>query len=196
VKKILLIDNYDSFVYNIVHLVKRVTNNDIEICYNDRIPFPRLGEFSHIILSPGPGLPQEAGDLLKVVEYCKETHSILGVCLGHQAIACSFGGKLINLKHPLHGHKSLLKLSDNSDPVLGKIHDEKGSFPKIEVGLYHSWAVNASSLPCDLTVGSVNETGIPMTIFHEKFKIYGVQFHPESVISKYGAEIMSEWMHW
>lgn len=195
-KKILLIDNYDSFVYNIVHLVKKVTNNDIEICFNDRIPFPRLGEFSHIILSPGPGLPQEAGDLLKVVEYCKKTHSILGVCLGHQAIACSFGGKLINLEHPLHGHKSLLRLSDNSDPVLGKIPDKKGLFPKIEVGLYHSWAVDASSLPCDLTVGSVNETGIPMTIFHKKFKIYGTQFHPESVISNYGKVIMGGWLEW
>ena len=193
-KKILLIDNYDSFVYNIVHLVKSVTGHELEICCNDRIPFSRLNEFSHIILSPGPGLPSEAGDLLKVIDMCKETHSILGICLGHQAIACCFGGKLLNLGHPLHGHKSVLKLTDNTDPVLGGIYDGNGCFPAIEVGLYHSWAVDANSLPEDLCVGSVNEHGIPMSLFHKTLKIYGVQFHPESVISNYGVNIMFNWM--
>jgi len=139
-------------------------------------------------------LPNEAGDLLKVIGMCKETHSILGICLGHQAIACSFGGKLLNLGHPLHGHKSLLKLTDNSDPVLGGIYDGNGCFPAIEVGLYHSWAVDTNSLPEDLCVGSVNEYGIPMSLFHKTLKIYGVQFHPESVISEYGLNIMSNWM--
>ena len=193
-KKILLIDNYDSFVYNIVHLVKSATGHELEICCNDLIPFSRLNEFSHIILSPGPGLPSEAGDLLKVIDMCKETHSILGVCLGHQAIACCFGGKLMNLSNPLHGHKSLLELVDTSDPILGRIYDENGCFPAIEVGLYHSWAVDANSLPEDLCVGSVNEHGIPMSLFHKTLKIYGVQFHPESVISEYGVNIMSNWM--
>ena len=193
-KKILLIDNYDSFVYNIVHLVKSATGHELEICCNDLIPFSRLNEFSHIILSPGPGLPSEAGDLLKLIDMCKDTHSILGICLGHQAIACCFGGRLLNLSNPLHGHKSLLKLADTSDPVLGRIYDGNGLFPAIEVGLYHSWAVDTNSLPDELSVGSVNEYGIPMSVFHKKFKIYGMQFHPESVISEYGVNIMSNWV--
>ena len=193
-KKILLIDNYDSFVYNIVHLVKSVAGHELEICCNDRIAFSRLHEFSHIILSPGPGLPSEAGDLLKLIDMCKDTHSILGICLGHQSIACCFGGRLLNLSNPLHGHKSLLKLADTSDPVLGRIYDGNGLFPAIEVGLYHSWAVDTNSLPDELSVGSVNEYGIPMSVFHKKFKIYGMQFHPESVISEYGVNIMSNWV--
>jgi len=139
-------------------------------------------------------LPNEAGDLLRVIDICKETHSILGICLGHQAIACSFGGKLLNLSHPLHGHKSILKLTDNSDPVLGGIFDGNRCFPAIEVGLYHSWAIDINSLPDDLCVGSVNEYGIPMSLFHKKFNIYGVQFHPESVISEFGMNIISNWV--
>ena len=131
---------------------------------------------------------------MKVIDICKETHSILGICLGHQAIACCFGGKLLNLGHPLHRHKSVLRLRDNTDPVLGGIYDENGCFPAIEVGLYYSWAIDPNSLPDDLCVGSVNEYEIPMSLFHKKFRIYGVQFHPESVISEYSKEIMSRWI--
>lgn len=122
---------------------------------------------------------------------CKNTHSILGICLGHQAIACCFGGKLLNLSNPLHVHKSLLKLVDISDPVLGRIYDENGCFPAIEAGLYHSWAIYPNSLPDKLSVGSVNEYRIPMSVFHKKYKVYGMQFHPESVISEYGVNIMA-----
>ncbi|MFA5848415.1 MAG: aminodeoxychorismate/anthranilate synthase component II [Bacteroidales bacterium] len=192
--RILLIDNYDSFVYNIFHLVKRVTDRRVDIVLNDRIPFDAIANYSHIILSPGPGLPEDAGDLLKAIDYFKTSHSILGICLGHQAIACNFGATLYNLRHPLHGHKSVISIIEKSDPLLGNIVDKAGRYPEIRAGLYHSWAVSPDSVPKELIVGSVNEEGIIMSLFHKEFKLFGLQFHPESVISVYGEEIISNWL--
>jgi len=193
-KRILLIDNYDSFVYNILHLVKKVTDCGVDIVLNDHIPFEVMDNYSHIILSPGPGLPEDAGDLLKAIDNYKTSHSILGICLGHQAIACHFGATLYNLSHPLHGHKSMINIIDKSDPLLGKIVDKNGRYPEIRAGLYHSWAVSPESVPKELIVGSVNEDGIIMSLFHKELKLFGLQFHPESVISGYGEVIMYNWL--
>ncbi len=191
--RILLIDNYDSFVYNIVHLVKRATGIDVDLCFNNQVPFEKLNEYSHIILSPGPGIPSEAGDLLKVIERCSPTHSILGICLGHQAIAQHYGAKLINLSHPLHGHKSVIASLGSPDPLLSGLFSNKGE--RVEVGLYHSWAVSGDDFPEELTVGSVNEEGIIMSLFHKSLPIFGVQFHPESVITTSGDIIIRNWIN-
>ena len=190
--RVLLIDNYDSFVYNVLHLLKRVTGFEADVVMNDRIPFGELGRYSHIVLSPGPGIPSEAGDLLKLIDKCHTTHSILGICLGHQAIAQYFGGSLLNLKHPLHGHKSTLKILDKADPLVGnlqEIYQENST----EVALYHSWAVDWQNFPSDLTIGSVNEDGIIMSLFHKRLPVFGLQFHPESVITTHGDTIIKNW---
>ncbi len=194
-KRILLIDNYDSFVFNVLHLLKRVTSCNTDICFNDKIPFENIGSYSHIVLSPGPGVPSEAGELLKVIDVCKESHSILGICLGHQAIAQYFGATLINLKHPLHGHKSLLKVTDPLDPITGTLTSCEDNIVLQEVGLYHSWAVSPENLPECLSVGSVNEEGVIMSIYHRRLAVFGVQFHPESVISSNGERVISNWFN-
>ena len=191
-KRILLVDNYDSFTYNVLHLIKRVCNTTADIVKNDKIDFSSLNDYTHIIISPGPGIPSESGDVLKVIELCKESHSILGICLGHQAIAECFGGKLINLPTPLHGHKSEL-IINSKDPVLSKLKISNNTISVISIGLYHSWAVDDASIGNDLKVGSKNEDGIVMTLYHRIFNIYGMQFHPESVITERGEEIFRCW---
>lgn len=190
--RVLLINNYDSFVYNVLHLLKRVTGYETDVVMNDCIPFGELGRYSHIVLSPGPGIPSEAGQLLKLIEFSYKTHSILGICLGHQAIAQYFGASLLNLSHPLHGHKSTLTILDKADPLVGNLHDR---YPDsaTEVALYHSWAVDSQNFPSGLTIGSVNEDGIIMSLFHKRLPIFGLQFHPESVITTHGQEIIKNW---
>jgi len=189
VKRTLIIDNYDSFVYNVLHLVKKVTDTPADIFFNDQIPFDILDSYSHIILSPGPGVPSQAGDLLKLIDTCRESHSILGICLGHQAIAQHFGARLINLSHPLHGHKSILTIEDSNDPLVGKFNKEN----PCTVALYHSWAVDREGFPTVLSIGSCNEDKIIMSLFHKSLPIYGVQFHPESVITNFGEQILSNY---
>ena len=191
-KRILLIDNYDSFTFNVLHLIKKACNTTADIVKNDKINFSELQYYTHIIISPGPGIPSESGDIMKLLGLCKESHNILGICLGHQAIAEFFGATLINLPSPLHGHKSKLFISSD-DPVLGKL--KNCNPPKIisGIGLYHSWIVDKSTLSDDLKVGSVNEAGIVMTLYHRFFNIYGMQFHPESVITDGGEDIFRSW---
>lgn len=194
-KRILLIDNYDSFVYNVLHLVRSACSLEADIVLNDKICFEQLSQYSHIIISPGPGVPSEAGRLMETIDHCRNSHSILGICLGHQAIAEYFGGKIYNLGHPLHGHKSTVFVTDENDPVLGKMRDSSGKLQEFEAGLYHSWAVDPASLPSELKVGSVNETGVVMSLYHTKLPVYGIQFHPESIISSHGKEIISNWIN-
>jgi anthranilate synthase component 2 len=192
-KKILLIDNHDSFIYNVYHLFKEVTQTPIDIYFNNAIPFNSLDNYSHIIISPGPGVPQEAGDLMKLLDICQNSHPILGICLGLQAIALHFGAKLINLQKPLHGHNSTLNVKDN-DPLLNPIAKKFISPKSMVVGLYHSWAIDPQTMPDMLQTGSVNEEGIIMTLYHKELPIYGMQFHPESVITGIGKEIARKWI--
>src|SRR5574344_939958 len=184
-KRILLIDNYDSFSYNILQLLNNTFTTPVDIIKNDQIEFDIKEGYSHIVISPGPGIPSEAGSILKVIDLCKESHSILGICLGHQAIAEYFGAKLINLTTPLHGHKSTL-IVDEKDPVLSVVTNINSINNKLDVGLYHSWVIDKNSVPNELKVGSVNESSIVMSIYHKSLSIYGMQFHPESIITERG----------
>ncbi len=188
-KKILIIDNYDSFVFNIVQLLREVSSAPLfDIVRNDCIDFTRLPAYGGIILSPGPGEPVEAGDLLHVVRHCRYTHPILGICLGHQAIAEVFGASLRQLAHPLHGHCSPLKITDCRDPLL------VGLPSRVRVGHYHSWVVAPETVPEDLTVSSVDEAGHIMSFYHPVLPLHGVQFHPESYMSDGGKIMLENWL--
>lgn len=188
-KKILVIDNYDSFVFNIVQLLREASMvPQFDVVRNDRIDFNLLGEYSGIILSPGPGLPSEAGALLRLINYCKLTHPMLGICLGHQAIAECFGASLYNLPYPLHGHRSVLHRTNEGDNLFAGI---SGS---ITVGRYHSWVIDPATLPSQLIVSSVDEQHNIMSFYHCDLPIHGVQFHPESFISDCGPQIMENWL--
>ena len=187
-REILIVDNYDSFVYNVQHLVINAAGIKPVIVKNNSIPFETIGRYSHILLSPGPGLPDEAGDLIKLIDTCHKSHSILGICLGHQAIAQYFGAGLINLSHPLHGHTSAITLTSPEDPLLKDFNDTD------KVGLYHSWAVSPHLFPKQLVIGSRNEQNIIMSIYHKWLPVFGVQFHPESVISTKGVKIIENWL--
>ena len=187
--RILIIDNYDSFVFNIVQLIKETAYKPLfDVVKNNAIPFDTLNHYQGIILSPGPGIPSEAGDLMKLIDLCATTHSILGICLGHQAIIEYFGGKIINLRTPMHGHRSYLTITDSTDSLFRNIKDGTA------IGRYHSWSADKSSLPACLTVSSYDEEGNVMSVKHNNLPIHGLQFHPESYISECGSSIINNWL--
>ncbi len=185
--KILVFDNYDSFTYNIVHAVKKLGYNDVEVHRNDQISLDEIARFDKIILSPGPGLPAESGILLDVIKKYAPTKSILGVCLGEQAIAEAFGGHLINLTDVHHGVSSIVDVV--AEDVLFC-----GLPSKIEVGRYHSWAVETESLPECLKITAVDEDGMIMALAHKTYDVRGVQFHPESVLTPEGEQMLKNWL--
>lgn len=188
-KKILVIDNYDSFVFNIVQLLREAPETPLfDIVHNDCIDFSRLKEYGGLLLSPGPGVPSEAGELNRLIKECVYSHSILGICLGHQAIAEVLGAGLLNLPFPLHGHHSVLSQVGDGDPLLCGLET-----PAV-VGRYHSWVVNPEGLPEDLLVTSVDEAGNIMSLKHRRLPVYGVQYHPESYMSNCGKVLISNWL--
>lgn len=184
---ILVFDNYDSFTYNLVHAVKKLGFNNVEVHRNDQIPLEEIARFDKIILSPGPGVPSESGILLEVIRTYSPTKPILGVCLGEQAIAEAFGGTLINLTDVHHGVSSIVDVLE--DDVLFKGLDKK-----IEVGRYHSWAVEKSTLPDCLKITAVDEEGMIMALAHKTYDVRGVQFHPESVLTPKGEQMLKNWL--
>jgi anthranilate synthase component 2 len=186
--KILVFDNYDSFTYNLVHLVEKIIHERVEVHRNDQIPLDKVKEYDKIILSPGPGIPEEAGLLLPLIKEYASSKSILGVCLGHQAIGQAFGGELVNLSTVYHGVATPIELRQ---PVNG-IFD--GLPAKIEVGRYHSWIVEEKGLPEELEVTARDENNFIMALSHKKFDVQGVQFHPESVLTPDGEKIMRNWL--
>lgn len=191
---ILIVDNYDSFVYNVVGLLRGCRDSvggDLswDVVRNDTIPFDRLDRYDAIILSPGPGVPQEAGDLMRLVGVAAGRVPMLGICLGHQAIALHYGARLRQLEHPRHGHPSALTVVDASDPVIGTC---SGTQPV--VGRYHSWVVDEAALPPVLFVTSRDEEGNIMSFRHFSDEVYGVQFHPESIITSVGAALMDRFI--
>lgn len=189
-KRILVIDNYDSFVFNIVQLLRELPEEvKFDVVRNDAIDLKHLSEYDGIILSPGPGVPAEAGELRSLIGTCKYTHPLLGVCLGHQAIAESFGATLFNMPVPLHGHRTVLQITDPGDPLFVSLPT-----PAI-VGRYHSWTVSSYDFPSDLVISSLDEEGHIMSFYHRTLPICGVQFHPESYISNCGRQIMTNWIH-
>ena len=191
--KILVFDNYDSFTYNLVHLVEKITGEKVEVYRNDQIALEGVAAFDKIILSPGPGIPEEAGLLLPLIKKYAATKSILGVCLGHQAIAEAFGGKLTNLSTVFHGVATKIQIS-NRQSATGKCLFN-GLPAEIEVGRYHSWIVSDENFPEELEVTARDENGYIMGLQHKTYDVQGVQFHPESVLTPDGEKIMRNWLN-
>jgi anthranilate synthase component II len=188
--KILVFDNYDSFTYNLVHLVKSIVKDQLDVFRNDQIPLEKVKEYDKIILSPGPGIPKEAGLLIPLIKEYAATKSILGVCLGHQAIGEAFGGTLINLSTVYHGVSTPVKIVKHE-----KSHDLFAGLPEeFEVGRYHSWIVSDKNLPKELDVTAIDENGYIMAMQHKNYDVQGVQFHPESVLTPDGERIMRNWL--
>ncbi|AMR30777.1 anthranilate synthase component II [Mucilaginibacter sp. PAMC 26640] len=184
---ILIIDNYDSFTYNLVHLVNEI-GLECDVWRNDKFNIDDVDAYSHIILSPGPGIPSEAGLLLQVIEKYAPTKSMFGVCLGQQAIAEVFGGKLYNLPQPMHGIATPIKVTDETEKLF------LGLPESFKVGRYHSWVVE-KNLPEVLTVTAIDEQdNSVMALRHKHYDVRGVQFHPESVLTEYGKEMMQNWL--
>ncbi len=184
--KIIVIDNYDSFTYNLVHYLEDL-NAEVTVYRNDEFELSELEKFDKILLSPGPGIPDEAGLLKQVIQKYAPTKSILGICLGLQAIGEIFGGKLINLEKVYHGVATkVTKVSD--DFLFNEIPDE------MEVGRYHSWSVSTENFPDVLEITSVDENGQVMSLKHKTFDVRGVQYHPESVLTPYGKKILENWL--
>ena len=190
--KILVFDNYDSFTYNLVHLIEKITHVKVEVHRNDQIPLEKVKEYDKIILSPGPGIPEEAGLLLPLIKEYASSKSILGVCLGHQAIGQAFGGTLVNLSAVYHGVATPVKVKSEKSKVKSFLFE--GLDEVIEVGRYHSWVVSKESFPSELEITAEDESGMIMALQHKTYDIQGVQFHPESVLTPLGESIMHNWL--
>ena len=186
--RILIIDNYDSFTYNLVHLVNEL-GQQCEVWRNDKFSIDDVDAFDKIILSPGPGIPSEAGLLMEVIEKYSPAKSIFGVCLGQQAIAEVFGGSLHNLSQPMHGIATPIKVTDEEEDLF------KGLPNSFKVGRYHSWVVSDKGLPEILQVTAIDEADNSiMALSHREYDVKGVQFHPESILTQYGKELMQNWL--
>lgn len=181
--KILIFDNYDSFTYNLYQLVKKQTAGTVDVYRNDCIALEKIKDYDKIILSPGPGLPSESGILPDVIEEYAASRSILGVCLGHQAIGEHFGAKLKNLENVFHGIATKIILKKFT-PKKNNLFD--GLDSGIEVGRYHSWIVSADNFPDELEITAVDESGTIMGLQHKVYDVQGVQFHPESIMTPTG----------
>lgn len=183
----IIIDNYDSFTYNLYHLL-RALGVETDVVRNDKFELPQLAGYDKILLSPGPGIPEESGLLLDVIREYAGKKPILGICLGHQAIGQHFGGKLTNLDEVFHGVSSKVELK-------GDDYIFEGLDRSIEVGRYHSWVVDTDGLPDCLEVTAVSEEGQIMAMRHKSFDIRGIQFHPESVLTPEGESIIRNWIN-
>ena len=186
--KILLLDNYDSFTYNLLHAVKELGMTDVKVVRNDRIGLDEVEQFDKIILSPGPGIPEEAGLLLPVIKRYAPTKSILGVCLGHQAIGEAFGARLENLKEVYHGVQTPVSIL-RQDKLF------KGLGKEIPVGRYHSWVVSREGFPDCLEITAESQEGQIMALRHKSYDVHGIQFHPESVLTPQGKEIIQNFLN-
>ncbi len=191
--RILVFDNYDSFTYNLVHLVEKIMHIKVDVYRNDQISLEKVNEYDKIILSPGPGIPTEAGMLLPLIKEYASSKSILGVCLGHQAIGEAFGGKLMNLTTVYHGVATPVSVINHERSIRGNRVFNK--MPEIlEVGRYHSWIVSEKDFPSTLEVTAIDENGYIMALQHRTYDVQGVQFHPESVLTPGGEELMRNWL--
>lgn len=185
--KILVLDNYDSFTYNLVHLVEKISDASVDVYRNDQLPLEEVKQYDKIILSPGPGIPKEAGLLLPLIKEYASSKSILGVCLGHQAIAESFGGSLVNLSTVFHGIATPIEVDQHNYLFAGLPQN-------LTVGRYHSWIVNESDLPDELEITARDNNRQIMALQHRRYDISGVQFHPESVLTPEGETILKNWL--
>ena len=185
--KILMVDNYDSFTYNLVHLIRELSDAELAIKRNDAFNLNDVEVFDKIILSPGPGLPVEAGKLMDLLKKYAVSKDILGICLGHQAIGLHYGGSLTNMQEVVHGRQT-------------KIIQKQPSFifkdiaTEFEAGRYHSWVVNKETLPVCLKITAEDEQGNIMAMQHETHKVTGLQFHPESIMTEAGKTMIQNWL--
>ncbi len=185
--KILVLDNYDSFTYNLVHII-RALDYPLDIYRNDKISMEEVKKYDKILLSPGPGIPDEAGIMKQVVKEYGSSKSILGVCLGHQGIGEVYGAKLYNIPKVLHGVTSVATVTDSSDYLF------KGVTSSFQATHYHSWAVLPESFTSDLRITATNEEGLVMALSHVKYDVKGVQFHPESIMTPEGPKMIANWL--
>lgn len=186
-KKILVIDNYDSFTYNLVHLINEV-GFEAEVWRNDKFKLEDVDAFDKILLSPGPGIPTESGLLMDVIKTYSKTKSIFGVCLGQQAIAEVFGGTLLNLGRPMHGIATPITVVDGNESLFWDCPQT------INVGRYHSWVVSPDNFPSCLKITAKDHSNGIMALRHESLDVRGVQFHPESVLTEHGKKMMENWL--
>ena len=223
--KILVFDNYDSFTYNLVHLVEYILHERVDVFRNDKIPLEKVKEYDKVILSPGPGIPNEAGLLLPLITEYASSKSILGVCLGHQAIGEAFGGKLTNLSTVYHGVATRIRVVSRESSVVSREssivnressvasgefsarsdnsrltpHVSRGLFEglpaEFEAGRYHSWIVSDEGFPDELEVTARDDNNYIMGLQHKSFDVQGVQFHPESVLTPVGEAILRNWLN-
>lgn len=184
--KTVIIDNYDSFTYNLAHLVKEL-GAEVDVLRNDKFELEELEKYDKIILSPGPGIPEEAGLLLEVIRTYAGRKPMLGVCLGEQAIGQAFGGKLTNLSEVFHGIQTNVKIK-NKDYIFDGLPTE------IPVGRYHSWVVDVDGFPEELVVTAISPEGQIMALKHREYDVHGIQFHPESVLTPDGKQIVGNWL--
>ncbi|WP_278706645.1 anthranilate synthase component II [Bacteroides congonensis] len=184
--KTVIIDNYDSFTYNLAHLVKEL-GTEVDVLRNDKFELEELEKYDKIILSPGPGIPEEAGLLLEVIRTYAGRKPILGVCLGEQAIGQAFGGKLTNLSEVFHGIQTDVKIK-NKDYIFSGLPTE------IPVGRYHSWVVDTEGFPEELVITAISSEGQIMALKHREYDVHGIQFHPESVLTPDGKQIVGNWL--
>ncbi|MFT5166421.1 MAG: anthranilate synthase component 2 [Saprospiraceae bacterium] len=182
--KILVIDNYDSFTYNLVQYLKELSEDPIDVFRNDAITLDQVAAYDFIVLSPGPGLPADAGIMPELIKQYASTKIIFGVCLGLQAIGEAFGGELHNLTQVFHGIETSIEIIDRENHLFKEVPQG------IKVGRYHSWVVKKDKLPEELKITAVDKEGMIMALQHKTYEVSGVQFHPESIMTEYGKEML------
>ncbi len=187
--KILVIDNYDSFTFNLVHAIKKISGLQVDVFRNDEIQLEDIDKYDKIVLSPGPGLPEEAGLLLEIIKTYASSKSILGVCLGHQAIGEAFGAKLLNMNRVIHGMATPVKITAPGSTLFSGLPET------FDVGRYHSWIVQKENLPECFEITSCDDDGRIMSMKHKEYNVEGVQFHPESVLTPLGEKIIENWLN-
>ena len=185
---ILILDNFDSFTYNLAHMVREIGGDEVVVVRNNGISISDAANFKRIILSPGPGIPSEAGIMPDLVRELSPSHKILGVCLGHQCIGEVFGANLENLENVIHGKGILTKVIDSNEPLYSELPQE------FICGRYHSWVVSKKDFPKELFITAEDEAGYVMSLRHRTLDVVGVQYHPESVLTPEGHSIISNWL--
>lgn len=192
-QRIAIIDNYDSFTYNLVHLVEKIIMGHVAVFLNDTVDTNALNHFDKIILSPGPGLPQQAGKMPEIIQQYSGKKNILGVCLGHQALGVCFNGKLKNLSNVYHGIASKIIIDEKEN---GNKHSLfKGLPNEFHAGRYHSWVIDEVYLPNEFVITAKDEQGNIMAMQHNGLPLYGIQFHPESIMTEHGETILRNWIN-
>ena len=187
--RILVLDNYDSFTYNLVHIIRELGyGKNMDVIRNDKIPIEQVNEYDKILLSPGPGIPSEAGIMHQLIRTYGPSKSILGICLGHQGIGEMYGATLYNMIDVLHGVATPVKITRSDDYLFDQV---PGNFT---VCRYHSWAVDGNTVKSPLVVTAVDNDGIVMGLSHQEHDVRGLQFHPESILTEHGKQLIKNWL--